>query len=321
MSDSAEADAAMEVDPSAEQEPTNTEAADDIDIDSDADNDAILASNAAAPKSANSAVSSSSSSSMTAMDRLNALLQQTEQFSSFAKRDPASGSTSREASTRSHQTDKEKAEDSELVADELEEEEHSQPHFTRLTTQPSSVVGEMRDYQLEALNWLIRLHEQNINGILADEMGLGNNSSRTLNIAPTTRLVARSLDCFCILFAARGTGKTLESLSLLSYLKAYRNYPGPHLVVVPKSTSSNWLREIGRWTPNLTAYKFHGNQQEREAQKKVLGTHDVTITTYEMVIRERSALRKINWRYLCKSYHQHTLLYQRLLHLSPSLTA
>jgi len=29
----------------------------------------------------------------------------------------------------------------------------------------------MRDYQLEALNWLIRLHDQNLNGILADEMG------------------------------------------------------------------------------------------------------------------------------------------------------
>ena len=68
---------------------------------------------------------------------------------------------------------------------------------------------------------------------------------------------------------------------------------------MPKSTSSNWLREVARWTPNLTAYKFHGNQQEREQQKKVLGTHDVTITTYEMVIREKSALRKINWRYLC----------------------
>ena len=77
--------------------------------------------------------------------------------------------------------------------------------------------------------------------------------------------------------------------------------------MVPKSTSSNWLREVGRWTPNLTAFKFHGNQQEREEQKKLLGTHDVTITTYEMVIREKSALRKIKWRYLCTNYHRHTL--------------
>lgn len=30
-----------------------------------------------------------------------------------------------------------------------------------------------RPYQLEGLNWMIRLTENGINGILADEMGLG----------------------------------------------------------------------------------------------------------------------------------------------------
>lgn len=39
---------------------------------------------------------------------------------------------------------------------------------------PSYIVGEMRDYQIRALNWLITLYENGINGILADEMGLGN---------------------------------------------------------------------------------------------------------------------------------------------------
>jgi SWI/SNF-related matrix-associated actin-dependent regulator of chromatin subfamily A member 5 len=40
--------------------------------------------------------------------------------------------------------------------------------------QPSFVVnGVMRKYQLDGLNWLVKLHDNNINGILADEMGLG----------------------------------------------------------------------------------------------------------------------------------------------------
>lgn len=30
--------------------------------------------------------------------------------------------------------------------------------------------GEMRDYQIRGLNWLIQLQHKNINGILADEM-------------------------------------------------------------------------------------------------------------------------------------------------------
>ena len=85
---------------------------------------------------------------------------------------------------------------------------------------------------------------------------------------------------------AAGLGKTLMTISLLCYLKQYRNYHGPHLVIVPKSTSSNWYREINRWSNNLSCFKFHGNQEERDQQKPMVATHDVTITTYEMVIRE-----------------------------------
>src|ERR1700678_1565039 len=95
-----------------------------------------------------------------------------------------------------------------------------------------------------------------------------------------------------------GLGKTLESLSLLSYLKQYRKYSGPHLIIVPKSTSSNWMREIKRWTSNLTAHKFHGNQAEREQQKQELAHHDITVTTYEVAIIEKAALKKIKWQYL-----------------------
>lgn len=38
---------------------------------------------------------------------------------------------------------------------------------------PAYIRGVMRDYQIRGLNWMIALHEKNINGILADEMGLG----------------------------------------------------------------------------------------------------------------------------------------------------
>ena len=33
--------------------------------------------------------------------------------------------------------------------------------------------GEMRDYQVRGLNWMISLYEHGINGILADEMVCG----------------------------------------------------------------------------------------------------------------------------------------------------
>ena len=61
------------------------------------------------------------------------------------------------------------------------------------TESPAYVKGgTMRPYQIEGLNWMISLFENRINGILADEMGLG---------------------------------KTLQTLSLLGYLKFYRQIP------------------------------------------------------------------------------------------------
>ena len=43
--------------------------------------------------------------------------------------------------------------------------------ITRMETQPSILQGgELRDYQIDSLNWLISLYETGINGILADEM-------------------------------------------------------------------------------------------------------------------------------------------------------
>lgn len=40
-------------------------------------------------------------------------------------------------------------------------------------TPPYIATGDMRDYQLCGLNWMITLYENGISGILADEMGLG----------------------------------------------------------------------------------------------------------------------------------------------------
>ncbi len=50
----------------------------------------------------------------------------------------------------------------------------NQTTLTQFSATPFFIKnGEMRDYQIRGLNWLISLHENGINGILADEMGLG----------------------------------------------------------------------------------------------------------------------------------------------------
>lgn len=88
----------------------------------------------------------------------------------------------------------------------------------------------MRDYQIRGLNWMISLYENGINGILADEMGLG---------------------------------KTLQTISLLGFMKHYKNIQGPHIVIVPKSTLANWMNEFNKWCPTLRAVCLIGDQEAR----------------------------------------------------------
>ena len=59
-------------------------------------------------------------------------------------------------------------EDQELLADEDTAGERA---GHRLSVQPSVIKGgQMREYQMQGLNWLIHLYDNGINGILADEM-------------------------------------------------------------------------------------------------------------------------------------------------------
>ena len=65
--------------------------------------------------------------------------------------------------------------------DELDEADEKNATF--LTAQPTTLgFGKMRQYQLEGLNWMIRLQENGVNGILADEMGLGKTVSPLISI-------------------------------------------------------------------------------------------------------------------------------------------
>ncbi|ETK87629.1 hypothetical protein L915_07966 [Phytophthora nicotianae] len=140
--------------------------------------------------------------------------------------------------------------------------------YTRITQQPSIIkFGTMKPYQLEGLNWMIRLHDSGVNGILADEMGLG---------------------------------KTLQSISLLAYLREARGIEGPHIIIVPKSTVGNWMRELKRWCPSIKAFKFMGSKDERAVQKEtvVKQDFDALVLSYEVAIIEKATLQKIKWRYL-----------------------
>lgn len=165
-----------------------------------------------------------------------------------------------------HYRKTEKEEDAELMEDE---EEGVDSRATILTESPTYVKeGKLRDYQIQGLNWLISLHENKLSGILADEMGLG---------------------------------KTLQTISFLGYLRYAKGIDGPFIIIVPKSTLDNWKREFAKWTPEVNAIILQGDKHSRQEilQDVIMeAKFDVLITSYEMVIKEKSTLKKIAWQYI-----------------------
>eukprot|EP00980_Cylindrotheca_fusiformis_P004472 scaffold953_cov141-Cylindrotheca_fusiformis.AAC.16 len=207
--------------------------------------------------------------------RLDYLLKQSNIFSHFGqvKQDQAKYGLKTAAPRKSEDSTSNRRETDDGDDEELKAADEHQATF--LTAQPTTLgFGKMRQYQLEGLNWMIGLQENGVNGILADEMGLG---------------------------------KTLQSISVLVYMLEYQHNTGPHLIVVPKSTLSNWMNEIARWAPTLTAVKFHGDKAGREelaqnvlcpGQRDEDRSWNVCVTTYEVCNIDRNVLSKFAWSYL-----------------------
>ncbi|KAK9446531.1 SNF2 family N-terminal domain-containing protein [Limtongia smithiae] len=175
---------------------------------------------------------------------------------------PARGRPKSGENRRRRKTEKE--EDEELMHEEEDEDDETVVY----TESPAFIHGTMRDYQVQGLNWLISLHENGISGILADEMGLG---------------------------------KTLQTISFLGYLRFVRDVKGPHLIIVPKSTLDNWSREFAKWTPEVHVLVLQGAKDERAAlinERLLTSDFDVCITSYEMILREKSHLNKFAWEYI-----------------------
>ncbi|KAI9337539.1 SNF2 family N-terminal domain-containing protein [Obelidium mucronatum] len=135
----------------------------------------------------------------------------------------------------------------------------------KVTKQSSLLVGgQLKEYQIKGLEWMISLYNNRLNGILADEMGLG---------------------------------KTIQTISLITYLIEHKKQQGPYLIIIPLATVSNWTHEFEKWAPSISKLVFKGGPDERRrtAQQIKGGQFQVLITTFEYIIREKAVLSKIKW--------------------------
>uniref|UniRef100_A0AAX7V3E9 DNA helicase n=1 Tax=Astatotilapia calliptera TaxID=8154 RepID=A0AAX7V3E9_ASTCA len=150
------------------------------------------------------------------------------------------------------------------------------PRFVPMKKQPAYIGGdglELRDYQLDSLNWMAHSWCKSNSCILADEMGLG---------------------------------KTIQTICFLNYQFNEHQLYGPFLLVVPLSTLTSWQREIQLWAPQMNVVVYLGDISSRN----MIRTHEwmhshskrlkfnILLTTYEILLKDKSFLGSVNWAFI-----------------------
>ena len=124
-------------------------------------------------------------------------------------------------------------------------------------TAPETLCAELRPYQREGVAWLQHLREHAAGGILADDMGLG---------------------------------KTLQTIAHVLLEKEAGRLDRPAMIVTLTSLVGNWKRELQRFAPTLKVCTYHG--PDRKDVLPTINDHDVVISTYPIVARDRDELAK-----------------------------
>lgn len=124
---------------------------------------------------------------------------------------------------------------------------------------PSTLAAELREYQKEGFNWMVRLSEWGVGACLADDMGLG---------------------------------KTLQALAIL----IRHAVKGPSLVIAPTSVCGNWITEARRFAPTLIFRSMTADTGKQELE--ALGPFDVLVCSYGRMQQVKSAemLAGLSWQ-------------------------
>jgi SNF2 family DNA or RNA helicase len=121
---------------------------------------------------------------------------------------------------------------------------------------PAGLCADLRPYQREGFQWLVRLSSWATGACLADDMGLG---------------------------------KTLQALALI----AHRAPQGPALVIAPISVTPGWISEAARFVPGLRVRIYRG--ENRAAMLADARPGDLFVAGYGVVSRDADALGAVHF--------------------------
>lgn len=121
---------------------------------------------------------------------------------------------------------------------------------------PSTLQAELRPYQKEGYEWMMRLSKMGFGACLADDMGLG---------------------------------KTIQSLAML----IDKAPQGPSVVVAPASVCANWVSEMHKFAPSLNPVSL--GLKDRAKTIQALTSFDVLVISYGVVQTEIENLSAKEW--------------------------
>lgn len=127
---------------------------------------------------------------------------------------------------------------------------------------PSGLVGHLRDYQHQGLNWLNFLDDFNFGGCLADDMGLG------------------------------------KTLQIIAFILSQREKHGPvtNLVIVPTSLLFNWQEELSKFAPSIKILLHYGADRQRSAGE--MASYEVVLTSYGMLLSDIRFFKSFRFNYI-----------------------
>ncbi|MCL2067790.1 MAG: DEAD/DEAH box helicase [Treponema sp.] len=118
---------------------------------------------------------------------------------------------------------------------------------------PQTLNAKLRPYQRRGYNWVCSLFYSGFGCILADDMGLG---------------------------------KTIQSITALLRLKEEGLLGNGCLVIAPAALLINWEKELSRFAPSLSVFRYHGVRRQLDRQQ------DVCLTTYQTAVRDAEKLKQ-----------------------------
>lgn len=157
---------------------------------------------------------------------------------------------------------------------------------------PAALRATLRPYQQTGFEWLWRNFVGDVGCCLSDEMGLGK-TLQTIALLLKYKEAARQpqrqplAGCLFSEEEMRGEAASTDGQALIDYRTS--------LVLAPASVVHNWMAELQRFAPTLTAMSYTGDPTQRRKKRQAMMRWDVVVTSYGTLLSDADYLSKQNF--------------------------